>query len=616
MARTPKSKCPEHISPQLVTLATNPPAGDWRFESKLDGYRLMTRIDPGITLFTRNGYDWTKRMPRLAKDLARLNVRSAWLDGEVIIQDDDGRPVFHLLQSAFSSGETDDLVYFVFDLLFLNGEDLRNLPLEDRRERLRTLIEGHSLNQVRYSESLDVDPRDLLASVCKMEMEGLVGKRAGSVYASERNGDWIKLKCNKRQEFVVVGYTRAAGGIGSLLIGLHDDAGDLVYAGRVQSGLSSRTQKELRPRLKLLERPTTALKAMPLLSKGLVVVWLEPELVCEVKFAEITPKGKVRHAVFQGMREDKPAAGISLESSTPEMPPVPAENRQQIKITHGERIIDPSTGLTKLDLAEYYARVAERMLPLLRDRPVSLNRAPDGIQGEQFFQRNAAGLVIPGIDMIRRASGKPTMVINTSKALVSAIQMGTVEIHSWNATTADLEHPDQFILDLDPDPELPWARMIEATTLIGVVLQELGLISFLKTSGGKGIHIVVPLTPRDDFATVKSFTQVIVKHISKLIPDRFTAVSGPKNRVGRIYIDYLRNGTGATTVSAYSVRARPGLAISLPIWPGELTELASAHMWNIQNVFQRLDSTPDPWAGMSGTAQVITSRMRKQLGIQ
>jgi bifunctional non-homologous end joining protein LigD len=208
------------------------------------------------------------------------------------------------------------------------------------------------------------------------------------------------------------------------------------------------------------------------------------------------------------------------------------------------------------------------------------------------------------------------MVINTSKALVSAIQMGTVEIHSWNATTADLEHPDQFILDLDPDPELPWARMIEATTLIGVVLQELGLISFLKTSGGKGIHIVVPLTPRDDFATVKSFTQVIVKHISKLIPDRFTAVSGPKNRVGRIYIDYLRNGTAATTVSAYSVRARPGLAISLPIWPGELTELASAHMWNIQNVFQRLDSTPDPWAGMSGTAQVITSRMRKQLGIQ
>jgi bifunctional non-homologous end joining protein LigD len=355
---------------------------------------------------------------------------------------------------------------------------------------------------------------------------------------------------------------------------------------------------------------------MPLLSKGLVVVWLEPELVCEVKFAEITPKGKVRHAVFQGMREDKPAAGISLESSTPEMPPVPAENRQQIKITHGERIIDPSTGLTKLDLAEYYGRVAERMLPLLRDRPVSLNRAPDGIQGEQFFQRNAAGLVIPGIDMIRRASGKPTMVINTSKALVSAIQMGTVEIHSWNATTADLEHPDQFILDLDPDPELPWARMIEATTLIGVVLQELGLISFLKTSGGKGIHIVVPLTPRDDFATVKSFTQVIVKHISKLIPDRFTAVSGPKNRVGRIYIDYLRNGTAATTVSAYSVRARPGLAISLPIWPGELTELASAHMWNIQNDFQRLDSTPDPWAGMSGTAQVITSRMRKQLGIQ
>jgi bifunctional non-homologous end joining protein LigD len=287
-----------------------------------------------------------------------------------------------------------------------------------------------------------------------------------------------------------------------------------------------------------------------------------------------------------------------------------------VRITHGERVIDPSTGLTKRQLAEYYTRVADRMLPLLRDRPVSLNRAPEGIESEQFFQRNATGLAIPEIETIHRPSGKPAMLINTPIALLS-VQMNAVEIHAWNATTFDLSRPDRFILDLDPDPALPWARMIEATNLVSVVLQELGLISFLKTSGGKGIHIVVPLTPKDDWTTVKSFSLGIVKHIAKLIPERFSSVSGPKNRIGRIFIDYLRNGPGATTVAAYSVRSRPGLAVSIPIWPEELSSLQSAHMWTIQNVFNRLDSLDDdPWAALPHTAQTITTQMRKQLGIR
>lgn len=413
----------------------------------------------------------------------------------------------------------------------------------------------------------------------------------------------------------MVGYTRAAAGIGSLLIGLHDDVGDLIYAGRVKSGFDSRTLTELRPRLRSLERAGTVLKDTPKLTKGLDVVWLEPVLVCEVKYAEITPSGKVRHAVFQGMRDDKPAEGISLESSTPEQPPVPRTT--QIRITRGERVIDLSTGLTKRHLADYYTRVADWMLPLLHDRLVSLVRAPDGIEGEQFFQRNAASLAIPDIETIHRPSGKPAMLINTPKALLSAVQMSAIEIHAWNATTADLSRPDRFILDLDPDPALPWMRMIEATNLVCVVLQELGLISFLKTSGGKGIHIVVPLTPKDDWAAIKTFSQAIVKHIAKLIPDRFSAVSGPKNRVGRIFIDYLRNSAGATTVAAYSVRARPGLAVSVPIWPEELSTLQGAHIFTIQNVFKRLDALKDdPWAAMPTTAQTTTAQMRKQLGIR
>lgn len=317
MARSKASPCPERIAPQLVALANSPPAGEWLYEIKFDGYRMMARIDQGVTLFTRNGYDWTRRMPRLIEELRTLKVSSAWIDGEVIVQDDEGRPVFQPLQSAFSSGKTDDLIYFAFDLLFLNGKDLRAVPVETRRQRLRTLIEGGSLEHVRFSETLDVDPRHFLANVCRMGMEGIVGKRAGSPYASERNGSWIKIKCNNRQEFVVVGYTRAAAGIGSLLLGLYNDVGEMTYAGRVMSGFDSRTLTDLRSRLRSLERAESALEVRPTLTKGLDVAWLEPELVCEVKYAEITPSGKVRHAVFQGMREDKPAAGISLEGSTP-----------------------------------------------------------------------------------------------------------------------------------------------------------------------------------------------------------------------------------------------------------------------------------------------------------
>jgi bifunctional non-homologous end joining protein LigD len=613
MSRAKRSPCPAKISPQLVTLANAPPSEGFLYELKLDGFRMLVRIDQGtVTIFTRNGFDWTKRMPRLVRELESLTVTSVWLDGEVIIANDDGWPVFQPLQSAFSSGKTNDLIFYAFDCLFLDGVDLREQPIEIRRERLRGLIDDAALEHVRFSETLDVDPNHLLENVRRLKLEGIVGKRAGSRYASERNGDWIKIKVWARQEFVVVGYTRAAAGIGSLLIGLHDDAGQLTYAGRVKSGFDSKTLKELKPQLQSLERHESSLKTLPTLTKGLHVVWLEPVLVCEVRYAEITPSGKVRHAVFQGMREDKPAAGISLESSTTALPPQLMKLTK--RITHGDRVIDQSTGLTKMQLAEYYERVASHMLPLLRNRPVSLNRAPEGIQGEQFFQRNTASLAIPGMESINRGSDKPLMVINSSHALVSAVQMSAIEIHSWNASE-DLGRPDRFILDLDPDPSLPWIRMIEATNLVLVVLDELGLTYFLKTSGGKGIHIVVPLTPRDDWATVKIFSHLIVKHIAKLIPERFSAISGPSNRKGRIFIDYLRNSPGATTVAAYSARSRPGIPVSLPIWPGELSELTGADIWNIQNVFDRLNRLEsDPWAEMSHITQTITAQMRRRLG--
>ncbi|SPO61538.1 non-homologous end-joining DNA ligase [Pseudomonas inefficax] len=310
----PRVPCPERIAPQLVTLVSRPPAGAWRYEIKYDGYRMLARIDGAVQLFNKNGYDWTDRMPLLAADLARLAVHSAWLDGEVVVQDDDGRPAFQTLQSAFATRQTDDLVYVAFDLLYLNGIDLRGKPVEQRRQALADLLDDCPLDLVRLSDTLDADPAQLLTNACRLKLEGIVGKRDGSRYSGERDGTWVKLKCGNRQEFIIVGYTRSSAGIGSLLLGLHDDDGRLVYAGRVKSGFSGRAVDDLRSRLGPLIQAVPALADPPKFEKGLPVVWVAPEQVCEVRFSEITPSGKVRHAVLVALRDDKPAAGISLES--------------------------------------------------------------------------------------------------------------------------------------------------------------------------------------------------------------------------------------------------------------------------------------------------------------
>ncbi|MGG4660462.1 non-homologous end-joining DNA ligase [Pseudomonas vlassakiae] len=310
-----KGVIPDRIPPQLVNLVGRPPPGEWLYEIKLDGYRLMARLDGAVALITKNGHDWTSRMPMLAQDLARLPVRGAWVDGEIVMLDGEGRPAFQPLQAAFSQRQTDALVYYAFDLPFVDGTDLRGWPLEKRRELLQVLLQQCDLERVRFSTTLDADPTSLLASACQLGLEGLVGKRCGSVYSGTRNGDWIKLKCNNRQEFVLVGYTRAGAGIGSVLIGLHDDAGQLKYAGRVKLGFNGHQLDELLVRLRPLKRDGAPVVNPPAI-KGVQVVWVTPELVAEVKFLEITPTGKVRHAVFIGLREDKPAAGISIESDT------------------------------------------------------------------------------------------------------------------------------------------------------------------------------------------------------------------------------------------------------------------------------------------------------------
>jgi len=626
---------PEMLKPELATLVDSVPSGEWRYEIKFDGYRLLARIDGRkVQLFTRNGNDWTAKMPRQAKALAALGLESAWLDGEVVVVNQEGLPDFQALQNAFDADRSDDILYYLFDAPYLNGLDLRDVPLEARRAALAAVLGRSRGDPLRFSEDFSESPDTMLDSACEMKLEGVIGKRPGSRYVSRRTNDWIKLKCQHRQEFVVAGYTDPKGSrsaFGALLLGLHDpDSGELRYAGKVGTGFNEATLSTVHAQLKPLQTRRAPLANPPTGYDAKGVHWLRPELLAEVAYAEMTREGIVRHSVFHGLRVDKPAIDIEPEKAVAARTVAKATRKRpsahqaetdaslQIRITHPDRIIDATSGATKMQLAEYYAAVAPWILPHLRDRPVALVRAPEGIAGQLFFQKNAEKLAIPDISTLgKEYAGQPVMMINSVEALVGAVQMSTIELHTWNATARDLAHPDRFILDLDPDPALPWKAMVEATQLTLTVLDELGLKSFLKTSGGKGIHVVVPLTPKETWANVKGFSQALVQHMAKILPDRFSAVSGPKNRVGRIFIDYLRNSQGATTIAPYSVRTREGLPVSVPIHRDEVPELKGANRWTIANLQKRLAQlNADPWENYVGTKQTITATMRRRIGMK
>ena len=612
-----KATLPATLKPQLATLVESPPKGDWRYEVKFDGYRILARIEDGeVRLFTRNGHDWTARLPSQAKALARLKLRSAWLDGEMVVTNEQGVADFQALQNAFDATRDEQIIYYLFDLPFLNGLDLRQCPLQQRRTALAAVLEKADAECLRFSADFNEPVESLLDSACKMDIEGLIGKRLDSPYVNRRSNDWIKLKCQQRQEFVIVGYTDPKGSreaFGALLLALHDpDSGELRYAGKVGTGFSNTTLNNIRQRLAPLEVRKAQFGNPPRGAEATGVHWLKPQLLAEVAYAQMTREGVVRHSVFHGLRDDKPARSISLEQ--PVKNPV---NTPALHLTHPARIVDASSGISKRQVAEYYALVAPWILPHLKRRPVALVRAPDGLAGELFFQKNAAQLNIPGLESHDKAeAGQALMIIDQAATLLGAVQMNTLELHTWNATAKDFDKPDRFILDLDPDPALPWKAMLEATQLTLALLDELGLQAFLKTSGGKGMHIVVPLTRRANWDEVKTFSQAIVQHLAGLFPERLSAVSGPKNRVGRIFIDYLRNSKGATTVCAYSIRAREGLPVSVPIRREELTALKGANQWTLRNLGERLAEDADPWAGYSKVRQAISKDLRRRLGLE
>jgi bifunctional non-homologous end joining protein LigD len=621
------AELPERLAPPLATLADAPPSdsGAWLYEIKFDGYRLLARIAAeGVRLFTRNGNDWTHKLATLQGALEKLVLPFGWYDGEIVVPGDRDVPDFGALQQSFDAGSTGAIVYYLFDMPFCGGRDLRGEPLEQRRDWLKRLLAERADTHVRFSDEFDAAPGDVIASACRLGLEGVIAKRRASHYQPRRSTDWLKLKCGRRQEFVIGGYTDPQGsraGFGALLLGVHDAAGALQYAGNVGTGFSQKVLRELRARLDAMRADASpfasidGIEGMP--------HWVQPRLVAEVSFGEWTRAGHVRHAVFQGLRADKPATRIVREQATrvaygvaPRRAGDAASVSMRVRITHPDRVIDASIGATKIELVRYYALVGDLMMVHLRHRPVSLVRAPAGVGGELFFQKHAQTEKLPGIRQLDPAlyiSHPPLLEVASKNGLLSAAQWNVIELHTMNTGTRSLAHPDRLVFDLDPGEGVAWERVREAAQLLHAFLEQLRLPSFLKTSGGKGLHVVVPIQPVHDWDTAKGFSQRVVAHMAETIPQRFVARSGPKNRVGRIFIDYLRNGLGATTVCAWSVRARPGLGISVPLRWNELAAIRAADQWTIRNAHARLDEGNEPWEGYAAAARTLTAPI-KMLG--
>ena len=624
---------PATLQPELATLVDSPPADpeNWIYEIKFDGYRMLTRAEKGrVQLVTRNGNDWTQRLPELSRTLEAMELPDGWYDGEIIMPGDRVPADFQALQGAFDSARTANIVYYLFDVPYCAGHDLREVPLAERREVLRRVVERKPSDKVRFSEVFDASPQEIVASACRLGLEGVVAKRHNSAYVTRRSSDWIKLKCGRRQEFVIGGFTDPKGsrtGIGSLLLGVHDKDGKLRYAGNVGTGFNESSLRDLRDRLDTLAADKPAFAPDPELPRN--AHWVQPQLVAEVAFGEWTRTGRVRHSVFHGLRTDKKPQGIMREeprheTPAPDAPAKPTSKTAaaglpaSLRVSHPDRVIDAQSGTTKLDLVHYYALVVPLMMEHLKARPVSLVRAPSGVDGELFFQKHAERYNMPGVEQLDPALSpghQPMLEIARPEGLLSAAQMNVIEFHTWNAVKSAIGKPDRMTFDLDPGEGIGWQQVQDAAQLVRAFLAELKLPAFLKTSGGKGLHVVVPLKKQFDWDTVKDFSAAIVQHLARTLPDRFVAKSGPKNRVGRIFIDYLRNGFGATTACAWSARSRPGLGISVPVTWDELPGLQGGAHWAVSTVQERLAIGNAPWKAYPASQAPLAAAM-KTLGFR
>ncbi len=644
---------PASFAPQLATPVDAPPEGDeWLHEVKLDGYRLIARVEGGrARLLTRNGHDWTDRMETVAAAAARLPVSGAILDGEVVVLDAAGISDFQALQNAFRGGGKRGLVYFVFDVPWADGYDLSAAPLRERKAYLEALLHAAPLAApaLRYSEHFVGKGPIVLAEAARAGLEGIVSKRVDSPYEQRRTETWRKVKCTLREEFVVGGYTDPAGsraGFGALLLGQYDEAGRLVYCGRVGTGFDERSLRELAAELGRRVRAEAPFHDGSLEPAVRSAHWVEPELVAEVEFNGWTDEGFVRQAAWRGVREDKPprvvvrrrrgggrpaarpAAGAGAPGAARAGAVVragaivdaPASPRDAfvggVRISHPERTVYPEDGVTKKEVAEYYAAVAPWMLPHVAGRPLSLVRCPLGLAGEAFYQRQPGEGFPASIRGI--AIGDDTaLVIDGREGLIALAQMGALEIHAWGCREDDPERPDRLVFDLDPGPGIEWEHVVESARFVRRILEGAGLESFVKTTGGQGLHLVVPLVRRAGWEEAKEFCRAVAGRIVRIAPLNFTATITRARRDHRIFIDYLRNQRGATAVAAYSTRARTGATVSTPLAWEELSAAVAPGSFTVRTVPQRLAALDgDPWRGFREKRQSITAAARKSVGLE
>ncbi len=671
-----RAPLPDFIEPQLATLVSAAPEGDdWLHEIKLDGYRILARIEGGKTrLDSRRGHDWSARLPSLASALGTLPVQSALLDGELVVLNEQGLSDFQLLQNSLQEGRDARCLYYAFDLLYLDGHDLRALPLHERKELLRGTLEAAEQPRLRFSDHIRGSGPAFHEQACRKRLEGIISKQADAPYVSGRKRSWLKVKCLSEQELIVGGYTRPAGSrqhLGALLVGVRE-GGKLSYAGKVGTGFTQASLAELAQRLKPLEQKEPPFANPPRGADARDVRWVAPELVAQVAFVERTRDGMIRHASFHGLRDDKPSADVSVErevsleevalpaarerrtaktatkksakksaagkktaskkagskkaaprKATAEKPakkkatgkktarasagkeqadalPRLELDTSRLEITNPDRVLFPEQGLTKRDLLLYYARVARWMLPQVVQRPLMLVRCPEGASADCFHQKHPSQGMPKAVQRVmvpQKKGPEENLMIADVEGLLGLVQMGALEIHAWGCRAAQLECPDQLVFDLDPDEGLPWQRVLEAAQQLREQLEERGLTPFLRSTGGKGLHLVVPVQPTTPWDEAKAFTQRVAEQLVSARPAQYVATMTKSKRRGKIFIDYFRNGRGATAVCSFSTRARSGAPVAVPVAWSELEQLRPAQ-YDVQNLQQRLEQLrEDPWAG-------------------
>ncbi|ADW69172.1 DNA ligase D [Granulicella tundricola] len=644
----PEEHQPTFLKPQLAQETQTPPSADgWLHELKLDGYRMQARKDgKKVQMLTRSGLDWTDRVKAVAAEVARLPYDAVTLDGEVVVVAENGTTNFADLQASFQEGAKNPLTYFCFDLLHLNGHNPRGLSLLERKKLLAEVLTTADRSTLQFSEHLETSGEEMFHKACELHAEGIVSKKATAPYTEGRNGNWLKSKCLHEQEFVVGGYTlpsKGGSGIGALLLGYYDDKARFIYAGRTGTGFTQKGSVIIRKRLEPIEAASSPFNN-PSADARRGAIWTRPSMVVQVRFATWTADDQLRQAAFLGIREDKPASEVRRETAAPtpksaksatqptaashttkprvaaKLIAAPTMEKAPVRLTHPDKVVDNETHLTKQQLADFYWAVSERMLPHIANRPLSLVRCPEGSEKPCFFQKHTNHMLPPGIGSIdvpdkKTGTPEPYITLDTREALAGLAQMGCLEVHPWGSCNDDLERADQLTIDLDPDELLPWEVLTGAALDVRKRLKDLGLESWVKTTGGKGLHVVIPIEPELEWPQIKQWCHGFVNLMERADPKLYLTKMTKSARAGKIYLDYLRNERGATAVAPYSPRARKGAGVAVPLAWSELDEperpvfrVATFPEWG-----GRLKK--DVWADLPKTKQRISKEAQKAAGL-